>query len=306
MFSSISARAPGRRTARPRRRRARPAARRRRSAPASASDSVRRGLRVADAHLDRAEAEVRAHRPPDLRVLDDRVGAHEQVDVVVLGLPGAERVRERRSAGSDFVKICVRAECRPAVAAVEERRVGADRQQQRQHGPQAVADARRRGRRRGRRHGRAARRCCCAARRTAGRRRRGGSARCRCWAARGSRPTGACRSRRARRRGAAASANSRRRASRWRAIASARSSPRPERISISDEISSPAIDVGAAPGPPRPASRSSSKRGTRSSVAGSRIANSSSMPDRAVGRGREGLRGAIGVDGRWARAAYVR
>ena len=43
--------------------------------------------------------------------------------------------------GKLLVKVWVRAECRPAVAAVEERRVGRDRQQQRQHRPQAVADA---------------------------------------------------------------------------------------------------------------------------------------------------------------------
>ena len=43
---------------------------------------------------------------------------------------------------------------------------------------------------------------------------------------------------------AAASVNSRRRRSAWRARASAASSPRPERISISLEISSPAIDSG--------------------------------------------------------------
>ena len=65
--------------------------------------------------------------------------------------------------------------------------------------------------------------------------------RCRCCAARGSRPTDACRSSRARRRGWPASVNSRRRRSRWWAIASCRSSPRPETISISEEISSPVI-----------------------------------------------------------------
>ena len=41
--------------------------------------------------------------------------------------------------GKDLVNVCVRAECRPESAAVDVRRVGADREQQREHGPQAVA-----------------------------------------------------------------------------------------------------------------------------------------------------------------------
>ena len=55
------------------------------------------------------------------------------------------------------------------------------------------------------------------------------------------------------------------------------SSPRPETISISDEISSPVI-ASFRPGSSAAASRSSSKRGTRSSVSGSSTANSSSSP----------------------------
>ena len=51
----------------------------------------------------------------------------------------------------------------------------------------------------------------------------------------------------------------------------------PERISISEEISSPAID-SASTGSARAASRSTSKRGISSSVPGSIRANSSSMP----------------------------
>ena len=58
----------------------------------------------------------------------------------------------------------------------------------------------------------------------------------------------------------AASANSRRRSSCCAARAAARSSPRPERISISEEISSPEIEA-ASGGSATAASRSSSKRG---------------------------------------------
>ena len=62
------------------------------------------------------------------------------------------------------------------------------------------------------------------------------------------------------------------------AIASWKSSPRPERISISDSISSPAMACASTGSLASAALRSSSKRGTRSSVSGSRIANSSSIP----------------------------
>ena len=41
------------------------------------------------------------------------------------------------------MKLCVRAECSPRVTAIEIRRVRGDREQQRQHRPQAVADANR-------------------------------------------------------------------------------------------------------------------------------------------------------------------
>ena len=75
----------------------------------------------------------------------------------------------------------------------------------------------------------------------------------------------------------AASRNSRTRASRWRSIASAKLSPRPERISISDWISSPATE-SASTGSASEASFSSSKRWSSESVSGSRIANSSSIP----------------------------
>src|SRR5215207_11163810 len=75
----------------------------------------------------------------------------------------------------------------------------------------------------------------------------------------------------------AAIANSRVRASRCLATASAKFSPRPERISISDLISSPATD-SARTGSSCAADRSSSKRWSSEWVRGSRIANSSSSP----------------------------
>ena len=156
-------------------------------------------LRVADAHLDGAERRVRADRPPDLRVLDDRARRDQQLEVVAKRAPVAERVGHaaaRKGLREDLAARGVQ----QRVLALEKRRAGADGEQQRQHRAQAVADLRPRDRRRARRRGRAARTCCCAARRSRGPRRRGGSARCRCCAARGSRPTDACPSSRARRR----------------------------------------------------------------------------------------------------------
>src|ERR671924_1635121 len=75
----------------------------------------------------------------------------------------------------------------------------------------------------------------------------------------------------------AASRKRRARASRCRATASARFSPRPERISISDLISSPATDSEST-GSLWAAERSSSKRWASERVTGSRIPNSSSIP----------------------------
>src|SRR5256885_17220652 len=75
----------------------------------------------------------------------------------------------------------------------------------------------------------------------------------------------------------AASRNSRTRASRCDASASARLAPRPERISISDEISSPATEA-ASTSSCSEAARSSSKRCVSERVSGSRIPNSSSSP----------------------------
>src|SRR4029453_1815480 len=74
-----------------------------------------------------------------------------------------------------------------------------------------------------------------------------------------------------------ARANSRERASRCFTPASANVSPRPERISISERISSPATD-SASTGSSWAAWRNSSNRWSSESVSGSRIANSSSIP----------------------------
>ena len=46
-----------------------------------------RRLDVADPHLDRPEAEMWPHGPPDLRVLDDRVRAVEHLDVLAVRRP---------------------------------------------------------------------------------------------------------------------------------------------------------------------------------------------------------------------------
>ena len=99
----------------------------------------RRRLRVADPDLDRAEREMRPDRPPHLGVLDDRAGRDQELDVVGERGPAAERVRDaaaRKALGERLRAGAVQ----PGVAAVEERRVGRDRQQHRQHRPQPVAD----------------------------------------------------------------------------------------------------------------------------------------------------------------------
>ena len=66
--------------------------------------------------------------------------AQQELDVVAIAPqpPNASGTPQR---GKLLVKLCVRAECRPAVAAVEVRRVRRDREQQRQHRAQPVADA---------------------------------------------------------------------------------------------------------------------------------------------------------------------
>ena len=75
----------------------------------------------------------------------------------------------------------------------------------------------------------------------------------------------------------AASRRSRARASRWLASAAAKFAPLSERISISEEISSPAT-LRASTSSVWAAALSSSKRCTSARDSGSRIPNSSSMP----------------------------
>ena len=72
----------------------------------------RGGLGIADPDLDRAEGEVRAHRPPGLGGLDDRARAYEQLDALAIRRASRRTRRAHHSAGSS-VKLCVRAECRP-------------------------------------------------------------------------------------------------------------------------------------------------------------------------------------------------
>ena len=72
----------------------------------------RGGLCVADPDLDRAERQVGTDRPPNLRVLDDRTRAHQEVDVLgeARQLPNASGTPQR---GKLLVKICERTLCRP-------------------------------------------------------------------------------------------------------------------------------------------------------------------------------------------------
>ena len=96
-------------------------------------------LRVADPDLDRAERQMRSDRPPHLGVLDDRAGRDQELDVVRERGPAAKRVwhaAARKALGERLRAGAVQ----PGVAAVEEWRVGRDRQQHRQHRPQPVAD----------------------------------------------------------------------------------------------------------------------------------------------------------------------
>ena len=63
------------------------------------------GLAVADADLDGREREMRAHAPPDLRVLGDRSGLVEEADEALVFTPRRERVRNaaaREEAGEDL------------------------------------------------------------------------------------------------------------------------------------------------------------------------------------------------------------
>ena len=81
---------------------------------------------------------MRADRPPHLRVLHDRAGRDEEVDVIGERLPAAERVGHtaaRKALGEDLGAGAVQAR----VASVQEGRVGRDGEQQRQHRTQPVA-----------------------------------------------------------------------------------------------------------------------------------------------------------------------
>ena len=99
-------------------------------------------LGVGDPHLDGAERQMRADRPPDLRALDDRSGGDEELEVLAIFPPravGVGHAAARERLGERLRARGVEA----AVAAFEERRVGADRQQRGQHRPQPVAGAHR-------------------------------------------------------------------------------------------------------------------------------------------------------------------
>ena len=81
---------------------------------------------------------MRTNRPPHLGVLDDRPRPDEEVDVGGKGIPASERVGD--SAPGEALGEDLRAGAvQPGVPAVQERRVGRDGQQQRQHRPQAIA-----------------------------------------------------------------------------------------------------------------------------------------------------------------------
>ncbi len=87
-------------------------------------------LRVHDPHLDRAEPRLQPHVPPQERRLGDRVAADQHVDgldVVLVGGEAARRARAREGLEDRGPR-----GGEPAVAALPERRVGRQRQQQRQ------------------------------------------------------------------------------------------------------------------------------------------------------------------------------
>ena len=132
-------------------------------------------LGVHDPHLDRAEARLRAHVPPEEGRLGHRVAADQHVDrldvlrVVVEGARDAdprEGLEERRPRRGEA-----------GVAPLPEGRVDREREQQRQLGAQAVGGVDRLPRRRARRRGRGGRRSARAGPARASSRRRTGSAR---------------------------------------------------------------------------------------------------------------------------------
>ena len=118
---------------------ARPPARRRpRSAPPAPRTPPPSTARHRSAPR-RSRSGVRPHRPPDLRVLDDRARVEQELDVLSVRRPAAVGVgnaaaREALGEGLGAHRV------QPRVPAVKERRVGANGEQQRQHRAQAVAD----------------------------------------------------------------------------------------------------------------------------------------------------------------------
>ena len=100
---------------------------------------VAAGLRVADPDLDRAERVMGPHAPPELRRLDDRVRVLQQLDEVRVGPPVAERLVDaaaRECPGEDLRAHGVQA----GVAMVEEGRVRREGEQRRQELPHPVGD----------------------------------------------------------------------------------------------------------------------------------------------------------------------
>ena len=97
------------------------------------------GLAVGDPDLHCREAEVRPHAPPELRVLGDRAGLVEEADVVLVLLPGGERVRDaaaREEAGEDLRARRVQ----PRVDVLHERRAGREREELGQEVAEPVRD----------------------------------------------------------------------------------------------------------------------------------------------------------------------
>src|SRR5262249_32040133 len=96
-------------------------------------------LAVADADLHGREVEVRAHAPPELRVLVDRARLVEEADVALEAVPAVVGVRDataRERAREDLRTRRVEA----AVHAFHERRAGAEREQLGQVIAQTVTD----------------------------------------------------------------------------------------------------------------------------------------------------------------------
>ena len=97
-------------------------------------------LGVADPDLDGAELEVGAHRPPHLGELDDGVGAHEELDVLPVGAPAAERVGDPAAGKVAREALCA-GRMQTGVAPVEVGGVGGHGEQLGKHRSQAIAHA---------------------------------------------------------------------------------------------------------------------------------------------------------------------